>query len=112
MPEISRRGFPIHATAEVHIPGSTTTYTKVNVAATFGQKAAPSLGLLHERITCGSVQAEPWKARQMLLSSWRRQEASSTRPQRQQGFHRQIFAQRSRSGVEAVSRHEQQISTG
>ena len=34
--------------AAVIIPGSTSTHMKVNVAATFGQKIFPCLGLLHE----------------------------------------------------------------
>ena len=52
----------------------------------------------------------------MLPASRRRQEVSSTHPQhttRHQGFDQTFtFAQGPQSGVEAGSRHEQQISTG
>ena len=39
--KIDRLAGVSHATAAVLIPGSTTVHTKVNVAATFGQKVAP-----------------------------------------------------------------------
>ena len=37
-----------HATAAAVTPGSTSTHMTVNVAATFGQKMSPCLGLLYE----------------------------------------------------------------
>ena len=73
--------------------------------------AATNLGLLHDVLTGGFVRAEPGRERQMLPASRRRQGVSSAHPQWHQGFD-QTFAQGPRSGVEADSHHEQQISTG
>ena len=50
-----------HATAAVHIPGSTTTHTKVNVAATFGQEMSPVWANFTDVLTGGSVRDEPGK---------------------------------------------------